>query len=66
MSAKGMVVEFPCPHCGRLIDTGCPHSKADHAIRSAVLTEEEDNKVREFIEYMVWCKQQDKKRRKKS
>lgn len=49
-----------CPHCGKSLDQ---LSVAAVAIRAATLTKEEDEKIVEFIQFLVWRKKQAKRRK---
>ena len=49
-----------CPHCGQPMPT---LTEAQRAIKSAVLTPEEDEKIREYVEYLAWKNNQAKRKR---
>lgn len=48
-----------CPNCGQPMP-----SKAQHALHSAALSPEYDEKVREYVEYLIWKKRNPGKRRR--
>lgn len=58
------VIEWRCPKCGHFCG-GEHETPAWIALRNAGLTEEQDQEIAQFVEFLVWKKRQAQKRSKK-